>query len=140
MRLIECINELCKLAKEQPAVKTIVHNDIYRLNSNPAVDYGVFAYTQGTHREDSEGFVRYEFTLFYVDRLTDDKSNEIEVQSTALDVLGNIIRGFENRYLGGAFETVNYVTFTERFSDECAGAFATVSFQVNLETLCEENY
>lgn len=131
---------LKEAAKAQPAVKTVVPNDVYRLNSKPRVDYGVFSFVQGTHRDDLEGFTRFVFTLFYIDRLTDDKSNEIDVQSTGIDVLRNIIRTIEAKYIGGEHQSVSYTTFTERFSDECAGAFAYVEFTVPVDTLCEEDY
>ena len=141
MRLIEIIEALKAAALSQPAVRSIVPNDVYRLNATPNANYGVFSFVQGTHsRDENENFIRYAFTLFYVDRLTEDKQNEIEIQSTALDVLGNIIRSIEAAYCKGETQPINYTTFTESFSDECAGAFATVEFPVPVDTICVENY
>lgn len=140
MKLIEFINAMVEIAKEQPAVRTVVHNDIYKLNALPDVEYGVFAYVQGTHRQTEDSFISFNFTLFYVDRLTEDRGNEVEVQSTGLDVLRNIILKMEELYTGSEKQPVSYVTFTERFSDECAGAYATVSFQVATADVCPEDY
>lgn len=140
MRLVELTKVLEDIALEQPAIKTVVKNDVYRLNSMPSVEYGVFSFTQGTHRSDGQGFTRFFFTLFYVDRLTENKDNEIEAQSTGLDVLRNIVRKVEAEYCDGENSTVAFTTFTERFSDECAGAFANVEFNIADDTVCEEDY
>lgn len=140
MRLIEITEALKHIALAQPSIRTVVPNDVYRLNTLPDVQYGVFSFVQGNHRSDNENFMHYYFTLFYVDRLTENKGNEIEVQSTGIDTLMNIIRGMEEKYTNREHQTVTFTTFTERFSDECAGAFATVDFMVPASTICEEEY
>lgn len=140
MKLIEVTNALKAIALAQPAIRSVIPNDVYRLNSVPNVSYGVFSFVQGTHRNDDADLIRFAFTLFYVDRLTEAKDNEIEVQSTGIEVLRNIIKGFENTYCDGEHQMVSFVTFTERFSDECAGAFASVEFNVPVDSICEETY
>jgi hypothetical protein len=101
--------------------------------------YGVFAWTQGQHSGSLDGLTTYNFTLFYVDRLKDDKSNQIEVQSVGCDTINNILQLLYSTY---GIEAGNYTlqTFNQRFTDECAGVFCNVSFVVPMSHICEETY
>lgn len=137
MTLSETIKAIELVAGGQPDVAMIVRNDIFRLNSLSDARYGVFGWTQGQHSEGTgSDLVTYAFTFFYVDRLTEDKGNEIEVQSVGIQTLGNIIRALDDRGLFASDWT--YTTFNQRFLDECAGVFTSVSFQVPLAANCAE--
>ena len=86
MNLLQTIRAIEKTAALQPGVQSIVRNDVFRLNASPVAKYGVFAWLQNEHSttEDSS-FITYNFTFFYVDRLTANKSNEIEIQSQGIE-------------------------------------------------------
>lgn len=140
MTLSNTIRFIEKLALMQPAIKTVVPNDIFRLNARPDAEYAVFGWTQGQHSigmEDS--FATYAFTFFYVDRLTEDKGNELEIQSVGVQVLDNIIRMLEQAGAHVA-QAYTFTTFNQRFVDECAGVYTQVSLQVPLNGVCEEGY
>lgn len=140
MTLMQAIKRMEAVALEQPAVKSIVENDVYRLNGKPDAKYGVFAFTQGRHYSDaSSPFRRYTFTLFFVDRLTESHDNEIAVQSTGCFVLDNICRTLASEWDVSEW---NIRTFTERFMDECAGAYCEVTLGVPAEYggECAETY
>lgn len=140
MTLSNTIRFIEKLALMQPAIKTVVPNDIFRLNARPDVEYAVFGWTQGVHSITmDEPHATYAFTFFYIDRLTEDKGNELEIQSVGVQVLDNIIRMLEQ---AGAHVAAAYTftTFNQRFVDECAGVFTQVSLQVPLNGVCEEGY
>ena len=79
MTLAQLIRLIESIAKEQPSISMIVQQDVFRINSAPSLRYGVFAWTQGQHTGSVNGMQTFNFTLFYVDRLTDDLSNQIEV-------------------------------------------------------------
>lgn len=136
MTLLETIRIFEGVASRQPSVNMIVRNDVFRLNTYADAKYGVFAWTQGQHeiREDLQTFV---FTFFYVDRLTADKGNEIEVQSVGVQTLGNILRSLED--LGIFPGTWTAQTFNQRFLDECAGVFASVRLEVPTDWICPED-
>lgn len=140
MTLFEVIEQLNKIALNQPSISTASEGNIYdKLNANPSVKYGVFHITQGTHTQD-ETFDHYQLTLFYVDRLVDNlDSNRVFIQSIGKDVLVNIIRTFEDNYELDS-STINVVTFTQRFADETAGAYATVTFDIPKDYNCVEMY
>lgn len=140
MTLIQVIKAFEIIASHQPSVNMIVQNDIFRLNAKSDARYGVFGWTQGIHSTgvDSNS-INYQFTFFYVDRLTEDKSNQIEVQSVGIDTLDNIIREMDSR---GLFVEANYTmqTFNQRFLDECAGVFCNVTISVPATSLCSESF
>lgn len=139
MTLKQVIETMKGIAQAQPAVSLIIDNDIFRLNAKPDATYGVFAYTQQQHSGNVESSLhRFAFTLFYVDRLNEDHSNEVEVQSVGIQVLENILRALFQAGIFGGDYTIN--TFTQRFLDDCAGAFANVTFEVLQDSNCEENY
>lgn len=133
MTLLETINAIEVAASRQPSVNMIVRNDIFRLNTYPDAKYGVFAWTQGQHEigMDLQTFV---FTFFYVDRLTADKANEVEVQSVGVQTIGNILRLLDEWGIPYADWTAQ--TFNQRFLDECAGVFCSVRLQLPTGNIC----
>lgn len=139
MTLLEVIRSIEVAARRQPAVKMVVQNDIFRLNSIADARYGVFAWTQGRHRATvSDDYIRYSFVLYYVDRLRNDLANQVEVQSVGIETLTNILRTLEA--WGLTPETYEFQTFNQRFADECAGVFCSVVLIAPEEYVCPEEY
>lgn len=139
MTLLETIRAIEQVAAAQPAVKMAVRNDIYRLNACPEARYGVFGWTQLDHSGNvADDLASYSFTLFYVDRLTADGGNETEVQSVGISVLDNIVRTLNDAGIWADSWTFN--VFTQRFVDECAGAFTRVTFTVPLDGICADGF
>ena len=138
MTLLELIKAMEVVASHQPSIKMVVENDIFRLNAKADARYGVFAFVQGQHSASVDSnLVTYAFTLFYVDRLKDDKSNQIEIQSVGIQTLDNIIRTMDE--MGIYSETsYSFQVFNQRFVDECAGVFCNVSFSVPVDSVCAD--
>lgn len=138
MTLLQLIRAMELVALKQPAVKNVVENDVFRLNALPNAKYGVFAWTQGTHSGDADSSLRtFSFTLFYVDRLRTDEKNQVEVQSVGIETLSNVLKQLEEAYDVEIGE-YSLTTFNQRFTDVCAGAFASVRLQVPVESNCAE--
>ena len=140
MTLQQVIKAFEVVASQQPSVNMIVRNDIFRLNSKSDARYGVFGWTQGQHSTSADSSMfTYSFVFFYVDRLKNDRSNEIEVQSVGIQTLNNILRKLDDI---GVFvsSTYNFQTFNQRFLDECAGVFCNVSLQVPVSSICSESF
>ena len=139
--LIEFIKMFKSIARSQPNVNSIIDNDIYRLNTLKDVNYTVFGWQQRQHTEETDFWI-YSFQFFYVDRLTQDGSNELECQNTGIEVLSNIIRtilsvgGGEIELYGNAV----YHPFTQKFKDETSGCYVEVAFRVPKDCICEEAY
>lgn len=140
MTLQQVIKAFEVVASQQPSVNMIVQNDIFRLNSKSNARYGVFGWTQGQHSAstDSDLFT-YSFTFIYVDRLKNDRSNEIEVQSVGIQTLDNILRKLEDFDIFVS-SSYSFQTFNQRFLDECAGVFCNVSLQVPVSSICSESF
>ena len=138
MTLVETIQVIERIAAQQPSVNMIVRNDVFRLNTIPDAKYGVFVWTQREHTI-QEDLCNYSFVFFYVDRLTEDRGNELEVQSVGIQTLDNIIRTLNE--MGVWSEgTWTAQTFNQRFLDECAGVWATVRLQVPQGWTCAEGW
>lgn len=75
-------------------------------------------------------------TLFCVDRLTDDSSNRLEIQSNAFNKLQRIISALEENTIN--LQSNTFTPFTEKFADLCGGMFVEFSFQYVGESLCED--
>ena len=75
-------------------------------------------------------------TLFCVDRLTDDSSNRLEIQSSAFNKLQRIISALEENTIN--LQSNTYTPFTEKFADLCGGMFVEFSFQYVGESLCDD--
>ena len=141
MTLYELIENIKNLGKSEPNVSFVTQGDIYELNHQQNIEYPAFVVTQGTHFGSAEnGVENYGLTLFLVDRLTSDKSNELDVQSWADTGLKNIISRIEEHNLGVIQGQYTVQTFTEKFDSLCAGAYVSLNIQVQvLECNCCEN-
>lgn len=124
----------------QPSVKMVVPNDIFRLNATPSAEYAVFGWTQGQHTIGADdSYATYSFTFFYVDRLTEDKGNELEIQSVGITVLDNIIRTVVQAGVQVAGD-YTFTSFNQRFVDECAGVYCAIALRVPLDSVCEDSF
>lgn len=137
MTLIEVINLLNYIAGSQPNVNGIVETgDIYDLNKDEYQQkYAAFCVQQNTHTV-TQDFTTFSFTLFYADRLTLDKSNKIEIQSTAVEFFSNFIKTIMAKFDSLDFTNGEVNPFTERFSAECAGAFMNCRITTANKSLC----
>lgn len=139
MTLIEAIREMEAAAMKQPSVNMIVRSDVMRINKAPDRKYGIFAWTQMQHSAATNtDFINYRFSLFYVDRLTENRNNETEVQSVGIQTLDNIIRTLVDSGMEAAGWT--FQPFTERFVDECAGVWSEVTFSVPVSYACADTF
>lgn len=140
MTLLETIRTMEVIASRQPSIKMIVENDIFRLNARADARYGVFAFVQGEHSTAIDNnVITYAFTLFYVDRLKNDRSNQIEIQSTGIQTLDNIIRTLDEIGIY-ADNDYSFQVFNQRFVDDCAGVMCRVSLSVPLTGICSEQF
>ena len=118
----------------------IALNEVFRLNEKADARYGVFAWTQGQHSTRVDGnSIDYAFNFFYIDRLKNDRSNQLEIQSVGTQTLDNIIRTLDD--IGIDIEnTYTFQVFNQRFADECAGVYVNVILSVPVNVTCPEFY
>lgn len=139
MNLFNVVNIIEHVAMKQPNIRQFAEGSVYDINSNPSNKYSNIVLTQREHTETEKTFV-FNFVIFFVDRLMDNlESNKLQVQSHGIDVLSNIFKTLEQEY---DFEVTNktYTTYTERFTDLCAGAYSNVRIEVYKDLICPELY
>ena len=140
MNLFQTIDNIKKIALVQPNVRTAIEGNVYSImNNTPDLQYGVVVITQGTHRSD-EMFNYFNFNIFYIDRLVDDmESNRLQIQSIGIQILNNIINTFADEYDIDLSSDVQYNPFTQKFADETAGDYISITLEVPKDG-CAESY
>lgn len=122
-----------------PNINSFYVGDVYEINSDPTVKYSTVVLTnQENSFSTTDERYTYNFVLFYIDRLTDDEKNRLDIQSHAIDALSNIIEILGNSY-NCIIDNYRFEVFQERFADLCSGAFARVSVVVD-EMDCVESF
>lgn len=138
--LYSVVKTLEAIGMAQPGVHQTGQGHLYDdLNANPTNKYAVFYLTQTTHRS-TERFDIWGFNAFYVDRLTDDMDNELQIQSIGRETLNNIFSVFCDNYNAEIVGEVKYQVFTERFADLTAGVWATYQIMMPKDIICSEVY
>lgn len=126
MNLIEIIDKLKEIALSKPNINFVGEGDIYELNNLGNIDYSVFYITQQTHNY-NENTAYYQLNLFYVDRLAKDNSNRLSIHSVGMDAITNILNELTTIEDVEIDYPIAFTTFNERFADDCAGVFCTVT-------------
>lgn len=88
-----------------------------------------------TYRND---MIQYSFVLLYTDRLVSNRSNTIEVESTAIESITKTIAALSKLSMIDVEYDTDVNTFTERFSEECAGAYINIKITTTLDSICAE--
>lgn len=140
MTLAKIIDTLKMIALKHPNVNSAYEGNIYDiLNAKPDNRYASVVITQQSHTTD-EIYDHYGFVIFYVDRLVDDlEENRVQIQSIGKSMLGNIITAFCNEFEAEC-ENISYQPFTQRFADETAGVYCTITIDTVKDVYCAERY
>lgn len=134
MTLYDIIRYMEGIASAQHTIRMIVENDIWKLDAEPSAEYGVFGFRQTEHNASLDSsIIHYGFELYYVDRLTNDKSNQIEVQSVGVQTLDNIVRAIGEELM---VEDYRFSPFYQKFADECSGVICYVTIGAPVNTVC----
>lgn len=126
--------ELVKLIKDislsLPDVNSFYTGDVYEINADQSVKYASVVLTNQEHNFDNNNDkFNYNFVLFFIDRLLDDESNRIDVQTAGISALKNIVTALED--YGIIIDSFRFTLFKERFNDVCSGAYATFTIQID---------
>lgn len=107
-------------------------SSIYEINDITVDAYPLlFASPTGTHTIQKDT-TTYSLTLYYLDRLLGDSSNEMDILSASVEALKNIIWGIAT--LDGIVDVsetldIRNVTETEVFNDRLAGCYCTIEIK-----------
>lgn len=140
MTLQKLLYEIAQLAIAQKAVNyTAAGADINTLNTGTIDSWPVlFTSPTGSHTV-TDNTTKYTITLYYLERLLNDNSNDVDIMSVAIEQLKNITNGIkEIDGVVGIDDNYNITNFieTEAFNDRCAGAYCTIYVTVINDTIC----
>lgn len=126
------VDAILTTAKKHKLINDTYYGDIYEYHNSGVRKYSTFVLTS-VNTVESENITTYNFNAFVTDRLTDDKSNLIEVQSISKTILSQILKEcFDN------IGDITYTFWTEKFNDLCAGCYASFSVSVPNEFICAD--
>lgn len=132
MNYFTLIHTILDTASKHKLIEETYYGDIYEFENQPSRKYSNFVLTT-TNTTEGEDITTYNFTAFVTDRLTDDKSNLIEVQSVSKTILSQILKETFDQ-----IGDITYTFWTEKFNDLCAGCYASFSVSVPNEFTCAD--
>lgn len=137
MNLAQVVQYIKNIALEHPLVKSFYEGDPTVYLNSKEIKYGAFILTQQSFNNvvKESNIKKYTFDCTYADRLTEDGSNKLVVQTDGINVIHEVFN-----YIKNNSETCNvplpisFSTFEQKFVDSLAGSFATVTLEVEDET------
>lgn len=134
MNYKEAVNTILDIASNHKMVNEVGYGDIYEhLNSGEHKYPCVFLTVENVGSDPNATNV-INATLFYVDRLTEDSSNKLDIQSFAITVLEFLTNQYTDVFL--QVETTNITLFTEKFADLTAGGYIQIGITYNADNIC----
>lgn len=142
MTLKELVTAIGKLAMRQKLVNFYAAGtSLYQLNPLSVDSYPVLFLAPTGNHQVNENLTTYEITLTYADRLLEDSSNDIDIYSSSIENLKNIVNGI--RDIIGVVDvqfsyTIRNFADTEKMNDRLAGSYATIRVVVDAYPCYEE--
>ena len=137
------LQELCKKLGEMAEAQELVNfsaagASLGELNPLQVEWYPLFfIIPSGTHTV-KDDTTRYDLTLYYIDRLLEDNTNTIDIFSSSIENLKNILIGA--RSIPGVVDVEDTYTLRnflpEKLNDRVAGAYAQVRITCENDTVC----
>ena len=123
MNLQNTLEYIASVAQNHPLINSSYVGSIYDLNSNTNTKYAVFA-VEDIDVTKQNNTLLYNCYLYVVDRVMNDESNTIAVQTMAVNTLQEIINYIEG--YSQSLEVYGSYIITpirQKFTDDCAGAY-----------------
>ena len=140
MNLKTLLRNIGELGKSQKLIGfSAAGTSLEQINGMEVAWYPLlFQSPTGTHTV-AENTTTFDITFYYVDRLLTDYSNDIDIFSSAVENLKNLINGIKD--LPGVLNvtdnyTIRNFTVTEKMNDSLAGAYAQARITVVNDTVC----
>lgn len=133
MNYYNVVDNIKNACLSHPMVRSFGYGSDILINSEVAVQYAACVLIPEIHTARSN-YNTFSFSLCYIDRLRQDRTNKLEVQSDAISVLqeitSKIIAEWMYDMVVGYRYTDQVTVFTDQFSDECAGAYIDIHIDV----------
>ena len=121
MTYLELVRYIKELGLTQANTHSVV-NIFTDLNREDAT-YSALVLQPREHLRTGD-LMTYRFYLGYVDRLVSSKDNALEIESTGITIINNLVNILANNVNVAQVTTGQYIVFTQRFLAECAGVYA----------------
>lgn len=140
MTLKQLIKEISEIAINEKLVNfSAAGGSLDQLNPISIDWYPVLFQTPAGEHQVKENTTIYRIVLTFIDRLLEDSSNEIDIYSTSIEELKNIINWIkeipEVVNVSDEYPIRNFTT-TEKMNDRVCGSYAEIRVEVMNETLC----
>lgn len=112
---------------------------LYNLNGETVRDYPYIFTSPTDDITVGENTSTYGLTLFFVDRLLEDSSNEVDIFSVGVETLKNLIKqleGLDEIVSVGDTPIIRLFTETQKMADFCAGAYVRLRVTVLNSVAC----
>lgn len=140
MNLRTLLTEIGEMGKAQKLINFSAAGTSLDQINPMAIDWYpmLFSSPTGNHTV-LENTTTYEITLYYLDRLLPDFSNDIDIFSSAIENLKNLVNGI--RLIPGVVEVMNNYSIrnfasTQKMNDSLAGAYAVIRVKVENKAVC----
>lgn len=118
---------------------TMSGTSLYEMNPKNIQGYPMlFSSPTGDHTI-NDNTTTYEITLFYFDRLLEDNANDIDIYSTAIEQIKNIVKGIGTidgvLKVEEGYRITNFAD-TESFDDRLCGAYTSIEVVTDNSVTC----
>lgn len=142
MTLKSLLDDIAKLAIRQKCIQySAAGTSLYQLNPKNIDAYPVLFQSPTGDHTINENSITYEISLYYLDRLLEDNSNDIDIYSAAISQLQNIVKGIEEMpqvlKVNEGYTITNF-SDVESFDDRLAGAFTSIEIVTEKNNVCYE--
>ena len=134
MTLRDLLKEIGEMGKAQQLINFSAAGTSLDQMNQISVDWYplLFLSPTGTHQI-RENVKIFDITFYYIDRLLEDYSNDIDIFSSAIENLQNLLNGVKT--IAGVVDvedtyTIRNFANTEKMNDRLAGAYAQVRITV----------
>lgn len=130
MTYLELVNTIKNILGLQLNVHTVT--DTFTDLNREDTKYSAMVLQTREHQRNGD-FMTYNFWLGYVDRLVDGDYNELEIQSTGIQILNNVINILSQKVDNAGVSGGTFVPFNQRFLARTAGVYCNLSITVPVE-------
>lgn len=135
MTIKKLIDVITKTAKKKPNINYVGVGNVYDLNTKPDVNYSLI-YLTYQNSQVNENEIRHNIVMFYIDRMTDDYDNRLDIQNNGILEITNIVNTIVNLEDVEVDMPMAFTPFNQRFAEDCAGVFTTITFIVDGDGNC----
>lgn len=130
------VSKILDLASKQNFVQEVHYGDAIDWLGSGDHKYCSFCVVEQPNNQFGEQFNIFNFVLYIVDRLEEDNSNLLEVHSNTKTIGEHLLRMMPDDW---TIVNQSFTPFKYKFADLCAGNFVTISLQVPVEFVCEDD-